>query len=100
MAEYNAAEAKRKEEEKKKDDGEKKDEKDEKQAGKEEAVSPVPGQANKALQPFEREARTTELRFGKRVPYERYPNWILPGSVAILPKKSADLNMWDDELDM
>jgi len=25
---------------------------------------------------------------------------VLPGSEAILPKASADLNLWDDELDL
>ena len=28
------------------------------------------------------------------------PAWILPGSEAILPKKSADLNLLDDETDL
>ena len=30
---------------------------------------------------------------------DHFPNWILPGSEAILPKKSADLDLLDDEMD-
>lgn len=95
MGEVAKAEAAAAKEAAAKDGGEEKE-----KGGKEEPVSPNPGHANMALQKFERAARKTELRFGERVPYERFPNWILPGSEPILPKPNADLNMWDDELDL
>jgi len=47
-----------------------------------------------------RPERYVENRFTERKPYERFPAWILPGSEPIMPKKSADLNLWDDELDL
>ena len=31
---------------------------------------------------------------------DHFPNWILPGSQAIMPKQSAPLNLWDDERDV
>lgn len=65
-----------------------------------EKTVPAPGTPNMTTMPFTREARHVEQRFTFRRPYERYPAWILPGSEAILPKKSADLNLWDDELDL
>jgi hypothetical protein len=50
--------------------------------------------------PFTRLERHVEQRFTERKPYERFPAWILPGSEPILPKKSADLNLLDDETDL
>lgn len=60
----------------------------------------VPGEKSKTSNNFARKARDTELRFQTRLPRERFPDWILPGSVAILPKVNADLSMSDDELDL
>lgn len=37
--------------------------------------------------------------FGHVINDDHFPNWILPGSEAILPKTSAPLNLWDDETD-
>ena len=31
---------------------------------------------------------------------DHFPNWILPGSEAIMPKASTPLNLWDDERDV
>jgi hypothetical protein len=64
-----------------------------------EATRPAPGTDHMTTMPFTREARHVEQRFTYRRPYERYPSWILPGSEAILPKKSAPLNLLDDEMD-
>jgi hypothetical protein len=50
--------------------------------------------------PFTRKERHVEQRFTERRPYERFPAWVLPGSEPILPKKSSDLNLWDDEVDL
>ena len=50
--------------------------------------------------PFTRLERHVEQRFTERKPSERFPAWILPGSEAILPKKSADLSLLDDETDL
>jgi len=65
-----------------------------------EATRPPPGTSHMTNMPFTREARHVEQRFTERKPYERFPAWILAGSEAILPKKSADLNLWDDETDL
>ena len=35
-----------------------------------------------------------------KYPYDKFPATILPGSEPILPKTSAPLNLWDDELDL
>jgi hypothetical protein len=64
-----------------------------------EATRPPPGTSHMTNMPFTREARHVEQRFTERRPYERFPAWILPGSEAILPKKSAPLNLLDDEMD-
>ncbi len=64
-----------------------------------EATRPPPGTSHMTTMPFTREARHVEQRFTERKPYERFPAWILPGSEAILPKKSAPLNLLDDEMD-
>jgi len=61
-----------------------------------EATRPAPGTANMTSNGFARTARNVEQRFTERKPYERFPAWILPGSEAIMPKKSADLNLLDD----
>lgn len=65
-----------------------------------EATRPAPGTPNMTSMPFTREARHVEQRFTERKPFERFPAWVLPGSEPILPKKSADLNLLDDELDL
>jgi len=65
-----------------------------------EATRPPPGTSNMTNMPFTRLARHVEQRFTERKPYERFPAWILPGSEAILPKKSADLNLLDDEMSL
>jgi hypothetical protein len=65
-----------------------------------EATRPPPGTSHMTNMPFTREARHVEQRFTERRPYERFPAWILPGSEAILPKKSAPLNLLDDETDL
>jgi hypothetical protein len=65
-----------------------------------EATRPPPGTSHMTNMPFTRQARHVEQRFTERKPYERFPAWILPGSEAILPKKSADLNLLDDETDL
>ena len=39
-------------------------------------------------------------QFGHQMNDDHFPNWILPGSEAIMPKKSAPLNLWDDERDV
>ena len=65
-----------------------------------EATRPSPGSSHMTVMPFTREARHVEQRFTERKPYERFPAWILPGSEAILPKKSADLDLLDDEKDL
>jgi hypothetical protein len=59
-----------------------------------------PGAKDMTTMPFTRKARHVEQRFTERHPYPNYPNWILPGSEAIMPKKSAPLNLWDDERDL
>jgi hypothetical protein len=64
-----------------------------------EATRPPPGTSHMTNMPFTREARHVEQRFTERKPFERFPAWILPGSEAILPKKSAPLNLLDDEMD-
>jgi len=64
-----------------------------------EATRPPPGTSHMTNMPFTRLARHVEQRFTERKPYERFPAWILPGSEAILPKKSAPLNLLDDEMD-
>jgi len=65
-----------------------------------EATRPGPGSDHMTTMPFTRLERHVEQRFTERKPYERYPAWILPGSEAILPKKSADLSLLDDETDL
>jgi len=65
-----------------------------------EATRPPPGTDHMTNMPFTRLERHVEQRFTERKPYERFPAWILPGSEAILPKKSADLNLLDDETDL
>jgi hypothetical protein len=65
-----------------------------------EATRPPPGTSHMTNMPFTRQARHVEQRFTERRPYERFPAWILPGSEAILPKKSAPLNLLDDETDL
>ena len=65
-----------------------------------EATRPPPGTSHMTNMPFTREARHVEQRFTERKPFERFPAWVLPGSEAILPKKSADLNLLDDETDL
>jgi hypothetical protein len=65
-----------------------------------EATRPPPGTPNMTKMPFTRLERHVEQRFTERKPFERFPAWILPGSEAILPKKSADLSLLDDETDL
>jgi len=65
-----------------------------------EKTVPPPGTSHMTTMPFTRLERHVEQRFTERRPYERFPAWVLPGSEAIMPKKSADLNLWDDELDL
>jgi hypothetical protein len=65
-----------------------------------EATRPAPGTANMTKDTYKRKERYVEQRFTERKPYERFPAWILPGSEPILPKKSADLNLLDDETDL
>jgi hypothetical protein len=64
-----------------------------------EATRPPPGTSHMTNMPFTRLERHVEQRFTERKPFERFPAWILPGSEAILPKKSAPLSLLDDETD-
>jgi hypothetical protein len=34
-----------------------------------------------------------------KYPYDKFPATILPGSEAIMPKASGDINLYDDNMD-
>jgi len=66
-----------------------------------EATRPAPGTEHMTTDvSLTRPERYVENRFTHRQPYERWPAWVLPGSEPIMPKKSAKINLLDDELDM